>query len=74
MSIELTWDDVRARSEHKSGSFTIFCADCRMNYDMVRMPCLRHCASEEERLERHERFKPLIKADVERLVRMFDGD
>ena len=69
---ELTWDEVRKRSEVIVGDVAVFCADCSMNFDMVKMPCLRHCADEAERMERHNRFMPKVMADLERLKRMFD--
>jgi hypothetical protein len=70
--VNLTWDEVRARSEVAFSNGTAFCADCRMNYDMVKMPCLMHCADETERLERHRRFMPKVEADIRRLVKMFE--
>lgn len=63
--IDLTWDDVRERSAKRVGAYEAYCYNCRMNYDVVQMPCLRHCADEGERMERH-RFMPKVEAEIVR--------
>lgn len=68
----LTWDEVRARSEQTiRPGLTVFCAACRMNFDLVEMPCLEHCISEDERMERHRRFQPKVEAEIRQLMEIF---
>lgn len=59
--MKLTWEEVRARSEEQLSGSTVFCFDCRQNFDAVEMPCLKHCISDEEREERDERFERAVR-------------
>lgn len=52
----LTWEQVRARSEQKLGNTKCFCFDCYLCFEAIEMPCLKHCESDEEVLERDVRI------------------
>jgi hypothetical protein len=67
--VKLTWEEVEARSAQKLGGMNVFCFDCRMCFDAVEMPCLKHCKDDEERRVRQERFDVEVKKAVAQLDR-----
>jgi len=49
----LTWDEVRARSEEKIGSLTVFCGDCAMIFPHSGLPCRKHATPDENKAIDH---------------------
>lgn len=46
VSMTLTWDEVRARSEVTLGNMTLFCGDCAMVFPRSSLPCRKHATPE----------------------------
>lgn len=64
-ALGLTWEQVAARSLQTSPSgLTIYCADCRMQFDDSGVPCLRHTLPSE-----HEQRDGIV---AQRLSALFE--
>lgn len=46
---DLTWDEVRARSEERLSTMTVFCGDCAMVFPHSKLPCRKHATPDESR-------------------------
>lgn len=42
-----TWGEIRARSESKMGTMTVFCGDCDMAWWAGQLPCRKHAIGDE---------------------------
>jgi hypothetical protein len=73
MIVDLTWDEIRARSQTEKNGHTVFCFDCYMCFEAARVPCLKHCQSDTERAERMKRLDAGVAAEVAQWKRMSNG-
>ena len=59
----LTWEEIRARSLRDWEGWNLWCADCWMNWQLVELPCRRHCVGSEAALRDHRFGLAMSKID-----------